>query len=195
MAGRRSRPTPPGRLRRCPLDGWREGQSRPKYLSPRLQRPPPPLLLPHGSVRERNFLLRRPLRSPGVCRGRGGAPAAPAPRLLLLAAAGSVNPGVCCRTEAAADPAAPGCRGRAPAPPRRGKKPSHGPPRSESPGRAPFHSSLSSGKTSGPGRGCGRASGGRRSARSPSCRWPWGPSPRCLGSRGCSLWRRAEPPR
>lgn len=49
---------------------------------PAPSRPPPtpqPLLLPHGSVRERNFLLGRPLRSPGVCGGRERRPPPPAP--------------------------------------------------------------------------------------------------------------------
>lgn len=53
--------------------------SAPQIPAP--SRPPPPLLLPHGSVSERNFLLGRPLRGPGVCGGRerGAAPPAPPP--------------------------------------------------------------------------------------------------------------------
>lgn len=70
-------------------------------------------------------------------------------RLLLPAAAGSVNPGFGCRSEAAAHPAAPGCGGRTPAPRRRGDEPSHG-PRFQKQGQAPVvHSSFGSGKAGG----------------------------------------------
>lgn len=70
-------------------------------------------------------------------------------RLLLPAAAGSVNPGFGCRSEAAAHPAAPGCGGRTPAPRRRGDEPSHG-PRFQRQGQAPVvHSSFGSGKAGG----------------------------------------------
>lgn len=48
-------------LRRSTLDGRPEGQSRLQYLSPGAAAA--------QSVRERNFLLRRPLSGPGVCGG------------------------------------------------------------------------------------------------------------------------------
>lgn len=89
VAGRRSRtPAPPDAAPRLqapgrapPLPPRRPARRAFAPQMPAPSQPPPPLLLAHGSGGERNFLLRRPLRSPGVCGGegrRGGHPR-PAP--------------------------------------------------------------------------------------------------------------------
>nr|KAF6291030.1 hypothetical protein mMyoMyo1_009400 [Myotis myotis] len=135
----------PGRARHCPPDGWRAGHPRPEP-----QRPPGRRRVAAVATarlcQERNFLLRRPLRSPGVARGgSAGRPAgssssssssrrpveltrAPAPR-----ARPPLSPP---RPDALTEP--PRLRG--------GRRSRAAAPRSESAGPAPAHSSLGSGE-------------------------------------------------
>lgn len=170
------RPAGSGRraeLRCCPLDGRPEGQSRLKYPTPGSRR----RTVFQGAELPPPAATERPRRVRGEGR-RGDRPH----RLLLLAAAASVDPVACSASEAAADPAALGRRDRTPAPPRRGRKPGPG-PRSESPGRAPAHSLLRPGEAGGRGR-AGATAPQRAEVGSgsflPGRRPPRGPPPRCL---------------
>lgn len=149
LATRPPGPGRPGELPRCPLDSRREGHPRPKYLRPPGRRRRRRRCYPHGSVRERNFLLGRPLRSPGVWGGGGERGAAPAgssssrrPVMLTPAPAPGARPPLPSLRRVAVTES-PRLR--------RVRRSRAAAARSESPGEAPAHSSLSAGEAAAPG--------------------------------------------